>query len=106
MRLDRGDERMAVKQRRRTVCALLVAVAAAAGPTVAVRTDVQRYYDSMTDICRTGVTPAITAAWVRARQALEAARYGGGRDGVNFAGIKSPVDSWLDCVQSPGDGKQ
>jgi hypothetical protein len=43
---------------------------------------------------------------MRARQTLEAARYGGGRDGVNFAGIKSPVDTWLDCLQSPGDGKQ
>jgi hypothetical protein len=48
----------------------------------------------------------MTAAWTRALHALDAARYGGGRDGNNFAGIRSPADTWVDCFQSPGDGKQ
>ena len=96
-----------MKRRRRTMIGtLLVALAAGAGPVMAFETEVQRYYDSMARICLTGVTPAMTAAWKQARRALEAARYGGGRDGVNFAGIKSPEDTWLDCVQSPGDGKE
>ena len=79
---------------------------ASVGPTMAVQPELQEYYESMNDICRTGVTPRITSAWVRAQAALDAARYGGGRDGTNFAGIKSPADTWLDCFQSPGDGKQ
>jgi hypothetical protein len=78
---------------------------AAAGPATTFP-EVQAYYDSLKDICRTGVTPPMTAAWGRAQQALDAARYGGGRDGENFAGIKSPADAWLECFQSPGDGKQ
>ena len=84
--------------------AILVMLLAGAGTTIAFQTEVQRYYDSMKDICRTGVTPAMTAAWIQARQAVDTARYGGGRDG-NFAGLKSPTDTWLDCFQSPGDGK-
>jgi hypothetical protein len=94
-----------VRAGRRTICALVVLVLVQAGPTIAYQTEVQRYYDSMRDICRTGVTPAMTAAWVQAREALGAARYGGGRDN-NFAGIKTPTDTWLDCFQSPGDGKE
>jgi hypothetical protein len=47
----------------------------------------------------------MTAAWVRAVRALDAARYGGGRDG-DFAGIKNPTAAWLDCFQAPGDGKE
>jgi hypothetical protein len=89
-----------------TVGVLVVTLAAGPGPAPAFETEVQRYYEAMTDICRTGVTPAMIAAWVRARRALEAARYGGGRDGTNFGGIKSPEDTWLDCLQSPGDGKE
>jgi hypothetical protein len=90
----------------RAVCTLIVMLLAAAGPTMAYQTEVQRYYESMKDICRTGVTPEMTAAWSQARLALDTARYGGGRDGSNFAGIKSPTDAWLDCFQSPGDGKE
>lgn len=88
------------------MCALLVTLAAGDGPAPAFQTEVQRYYDATATICLTGVTPAMTAAWVHAQRALEAARYGGGRDGVNFAGIKSPEDLWLGCLQSPGDGKE
>lgn len=75
------------------------------GPTIAYQTEVQRYYEATREVCRTGVTPAMTAAWNQARAALEAAQHGGGHQG-NFAGIKSPTEIWLDCLQSPGDGKE
>jgi hypothetical protein len=55
----------------------------------------------MKDICRTGPLPDMTATWLRARQAMDAAR-----ESNNFAGLKSPTDAWLDCFQSPGDGKE
>ena len=97
---------MTSRRRFRTICAGVAVLLAGAGPTIAFQTEIQRYYESMKDICRTGVTPQMTAAWGQASQAIEAARYGGGRDGNNFAGIKSPTDTWLDCFQSPGDGKQ
>jgi hypothetical protein len=84
---------------------LAAVLAAGVGPTMAFQAELQRYYDSMRDICRTGVTSQMTAAWMQAVRAMDAARYGGGRDG-NFAGIKSPTDTWLDCFQSPGDGKE
>jgi hypothetical protein len=79
---------------------------ATVGPTMAFQAELQEYYESVKDICRTGVTLQMTAAWGRAQHALDAARYGGGRDGTNFAGIKNPENTWLDCFQSPGDGKQ
>lgn len=93
-----------MRRRGRTIGALVMLGLLEVGPTLAQQTDVQQYYDSLRDVCQTGVTPAMTAAWVRARKALDAARYGGGRDS-NFAGIKSPTESWLDCFQSPGEGK-
>ena len=93
-------------RRRLTMCSLIITLAAGPGPATAFETEVQRYYESLTDICRTGVTPAMTAAWVRAVRALEAARYGGGRDGTNFGGIRNPEAAWLDCMQSPGEGKE
>jgi hypothetical protein len=95
-----------VSRRLRATGVCIGMLCATAGPTMAFQFEVQAYYESMKDICRTGVTPEMTAAWTRARDALDAARYGGGRDGINFAGIKSPADTWLDCFQSPGDGKQ
>ena len=95
-----------MRHRLGALCVCIVMLFTTAGPTVAFQAEVQRYYESMKDICRTGVTPQMTAAWGQAQQALDTARYGGGRDGNNFAGIKSPTDAWLDCFQSPGDGKQ
>ena len=95
-----------MRRRRRAIGVCIAVLWATAGPAMAVQTEVQAYYDSMREICRTGVTPPMTAAWRRAQQALDAARYGAGRDGQNFAGIKNPVDAWLECFQSPGDGKE
>jgi hypothetical protein len=94
-----------VRVRLRTIAAALVSMLAGVGPTMALQSEVQQYYDSMKDICRTGVTPEMTAGWKRAQEALDRARDGAGRNGNNFAGIKSPTDTWLDCFQSPGDGK-
>ena len=85
----------------RTVFAQGFVVLACVGPTMAFQTEIRQYYDSMKDICRTGVTPEMTLAWIRARQAMDAAR-----QSSNFAGLKSPTDTWLDCFQSPGDGKE
>jgi hypothetical protein len=82
------------------VCCLAI-VLGAVGSTTASPSEVQQYYEAVKDICRTGVTPEMTTAWIRARQALDAMR-----DASNFAGIKSPTEMWLDCFQSPGDGKE
>ena len=99
-------EGLTVSRRLRATWVCIGLLFAAVGPTMAVPTELQEYYESMKDICRSGVTPQMTAAWSRAQHALDTARYGGGRDGTNFAGIRSPADTWLDCFQSPGDGKQ
>lgn len=80
-----------------------MALVLAAGPTGAFPAEVSEYYASMKDICRTGVTPAMTAAYERARRALEQARAAGPPG--DFAGLKTPEHTWLDCFQSPGDGK-
>jgi hypothetical protein len=77
----------------------------AVGPTDAFQDELRRYYDSAKSICRTGVTPEITSAYEQARQAMDRARAVGGLGANNFAGIKMPSDLWLDCFQSPGDGK-
>lgn len=90
---------------RVVIGALATVLIAGVGPTMAFQAEVQRYYESMKDICRTGVTPEMTALWAQAVRAMDAARYGGGQDN-NFAGVKSPTDSWLDCFQGPGDGKE
>jgi hypothetical protein len=44
------------------------------------------------------------AAYRDAVKALEQARAAGALAN-NFMGIKQPVQIWLDCFQSPGDGK-
>jgi hypothetical protein len=90
-----------LRVRLRAIVACVVVLLAWVGPTMANQTEVQRYYESMKNICRTGVMPEMTAAWLQARQAMDAAR-----DGNNFAGLKSPTETWLDCFQSPGDGKE
>jgi hypothetical protein len=77
----------------------------AVSPAGAVEAELSRYYDAARDICRTGVTPAITAAYEEARRALDRARPTGGLQSGNFAGLKAPTELWLDCFQSPGDGK-
>jgi hypothetical protein len=76
-----------------------------AGPTEAFQAELSRYYDTARDVCRTGVTPGLTSAYEEARRALERARQSGGLPDGNFAGLKSPAELWLDCFQSPGDGK-
>ena len=50
------------------------------------------------------MTPEIEATYRDAMKAAEQARAAGALAN-NFAGIKPPVQIWLDCFQSPGDGK-
>jgi len=92
---------MRVSVRCAVVVASVAIVLGCVGPTIADQSAIQQYYESMKDICRTGVTPEMTALWLKARQAMEASR-----EGNNFAGIKNPTETWLDCFQSPGDGKE
>jgi hypothetical protein len=92
-------------RRLRVLCALGVLQLAAVGPTEAQQSEVARYYASTKDICRTGVTPEITAAYEKARQDMDRARASGALGANNFAGMKTPQEMWLDCFQSPGDGK-
>lgn len=92
-----------VTARFTTLGAAAVWLLVSAGPATAFQAEVARYYASIVDICRTGVTPKIAAAYEQARQAVERARYGGGRDN-NFSGVKTPEGFWLDCLQG-SDGK-
>jgi len=91
---------------RRVLCALGVLQLAAVGPTEAQQSEVSRYYTSTRDICRTGVTPEIIAAYEKARQELDRSPTPGALGANNFAGMKAPEEMWLDCFQSPGDGKR
>ena len=61
----------------------------------------QRYYKAIEDICRTGVTREIEKLYEDARDAVDAAGYGGGRDN-NFWGVKPPDRAHNECLQSPG----
>jgi hypothetical protein len=88
---------------RQLLTVVICALALAAGPVAAFQAEVAHYHQLVGDVCRTGITPRIVAAYERARQAVEQARHGSGRDG-NFWGLKSPEGFWLDCLQSP-DGK-
>jgi hypothetical protein len=83
---------------------LMVAQLAAAGPTEALQAELTRYYDSVKHVCTRGVTAEMTASYEAARQALERAHQAGALRG-NFAGVRAPSEAWLDCFQSPGDGK-
>jgi predicted outer membrane lipoprotein len=89
----------------RVLCAFGVLPLVAVGPTEAQQSEIARYYASTKDICRTGVTPEIMAAYEKARQEMDRARASGTLGANNFAGIKMPPEMWLDCLQSPGDGK-
>ena len=82
---------------------LLLALATAA-PAAALERELQRYYETLVDICRTGVTSEIARAYEAAASAVDRAGYGGGR-GSNFFGVKSPEQAWLDCFQAP-DGRE
>ena len=90
--------------RLRALGMLALSLLAVPAPAVAFEAEVARYHHVVHGICRTGVTPEIAAAYQQAREAVERARYGGGRDS-NFWGLKTPEDFWLDCFQSPSDGK-
>jgi hypothetical protein len=92
---------MRTSVRLRATAACISMLVAWVGPTIAQQSAIQHYYESMKDICRTGVLPEMTALWLKARQEMEATR-----ERNNFAGLKSPTDTWLDCFQSPGDGKE
>jgi hypothetical protein len=93
-----------VTARSHTLGAFALALLITAAPLAAAEDDLGRYREAVRDICRIGVTPEITAAWERARQAASRAPSGGG-GASDFAGIKTPEGFWLDCFQSPGDGK-
>ena len=63
--------------------------------------DVDRYWAALTQICDRGVTPEMRTRFAAARQAVEAARYGGGT-GSNFWGLRDPDAVYEDCRQAPG----
>jgi hypothetical protein len=85
----------------RTMLGLLLAAGVPAAPALAFEAEVARYHRVVADVCTTGITPAMHAAYEEARQAVERARYGSGRDN-NFWGLKTPEGFWLDCFQSDG----
>jgi hypothetical protein len=86
--------------------AVLLVHLLAAGPADAYQAESKRYYDAVARICQTGVTSEINTLYEAAQRADDTARKAGTRDANNFAGIKSPESAYLDCFQSPGDGKQ
>jgi hypothetical protein len=88
----------------RTLSMLALLPLAPARPTEAFQAELTRYYDSVKHVCTTGVTPEMLTAFEAARQAVDRARRAGALTG-NFAGVKAPSEAWLDCLQSPGDGK-
>jgi hypothetical protein len=101
LRDGREDATVSVGSR---ILGLTLAAVAMAAPVEALQADLARYYDSVKDVCRTGVTTEMISAYDRAHRALEQARPSS-TPGSNFAGLKAPEQFWLDCVQSPGDGK-
>jgi hypothetical protein len=70
---------------------------------MAFQAEVDRYHRTAAHVCQTGITPALQAAYEAARQAVERAGAGRGRES-NFWGLKTPEAFWLDCFQAP-DGK-
>ena len=83
--------------------ALVLGLLVTARPVAAFQAEVARYYESVAGVCQTGVTPVMRVAYEQAREAVERARYGYGRES-NFWGLKTPEGFWLDCFQAP-DGK-
>ena len=91
---------------RLSALGLCLVLVAASGDALALQNEpfqpaLQRYYRAIEDICRTGVTTDIVGRYEDARQAVEAAGYGGGRDN-NFWGVKAPDQAYTECFQSPG----
>jgi hypothetical protein len=85
------------------VCLMLVA---GPGDAIALQNEpfqgaLQRYFKAIEDICRTGVTREIEKLYEDARDAVDTAGYGGGRDN-NFWGVKPPERAHNECFQSPG----
>lgn len=90
---------------RRSAIGLCLVLVAASGDALALQNEpfqpaLQRYYRAIEDICRTGVTSDIVTLYEDARDAVEAAGYGGGRNN-NFWGVKPPDQAYNECVQSP-----
>jgi len=85
-------------------CALVLLTTGSASPAPAFQPELRRYYDLLRNVCLTGVTPQITAAYEQARVAVERAQYGSGREG-NFWGVRTPEHFYQDCFQSPGNIK-
>jgi hypothetical protein len=81
--------------------AFLLAPAAGA---LAFQAELQRYYRALDQICRSGVTPEVTQVYEEARRAVDAAKYGGGRDN-NVWSVKAPEPAYTECFRSPGEGK-
>lgn len=88
---------------RRFVVMGLLMLLATASETLAFQTEVRRYFDALARVCQTGITPEIVQRYEEAAKAVEAARYGGGRDN-NFWGVKTPEKAYIECLQSPGAG--
>jgi hypothetical protein len=91
-------------RRLASLVVLGLALLAPAADALAFQAELQRYYRALDQICRTGVTPEVTRFYEEARRAVDAAKYGGGRDN-NFWGVKTPEQAYNECFQSPGDGK-
>lgn len=79
----------------------VLGIVLAAADASAFQAEVQRYYQAVGDICRTGITPEILRLYQEAARAVDKAEYGSGRGG-NFWGLQTPENAWLACFQSPG----
>jgi len=86
---------------RITLGALVLLLAGSVSSAAVPEAEVKRYHELVGNICRTGVTEEIRAAYQEARVAVDRAQYGGGREG-NFWGLKTPAQFYQDCFQSPG----
>ena len=65
------------------------------------RTDVDRYWAAVHDVCVRGVTSEMRSLYEAARQSVAGTGYGGGTSS-NFWGIRGPEAFYQDCFQSPG----
>lgn len=66
--------------------------------------EAQRYLKALERVCDDRVTPELVRLHQEAVKALDAAKYGGGRNS-NFWGVRTPEHAWQDCFQAGGDLK-